>query len=175
MPKLTCDCGAEYLLTIDELRAAVGKPLKCPKCGNVRKLPPLPGLQSERSSGSPVQAEAETDLGQLFAEIEAVDLTVSPPAPLSPLAVAVQQELHQESGMMFLEFWAIIVVLACYLLSAAAIVYGIIVYRRADSVMHEVFALLCWVFALIGVGGGCSIQVLLEICRRVKNSKANQL
>ena len=71
--------------------------------------------------------------------------------------------------MMFLEFWAVVLVLACYLLSATAIVYGIIAFRRADNTTHEIFALLCWLFALVALCGGCSIQILLEICRRVKS------
>lgn len=167
MPKLTCDCGTERFFTVDELRASAGKPFQCPTCGKVRKLPLLPPRPPEMSQS---QADAEVDLGGLFAEIEAVDRTVPPPVPLSPFAAAVQQEMNQENGMMFLEFWAVVLVLACYLLSAAAIVYGIIAFRRADHTMHEIFALLCWLFALVALCGGCSIQILLEICRRVKSS-----
>jgi hypothetical protein len=166
MPKLTCDCGAEHFFTINDLRAAAATPFKCPKCGKVRKLPLLPPALPEQPADQP---EEDIDVGNLFAEIEALDLSVPPPVPLSPLAAAVQQELDEEGGMMFLEFWAIIVVLACYLLAAAGIIVGILVYRRADSVMQEIFALLCWLGALIGLCGGSSIQVLLEICRQVKN------
>jgi hypothetical protein len=154
MPKLTCDCGAEHFFTINDLRAAAATPFKCPKCGKVRKLPLLPPALPEQPADQP---EEDIDVGNLFAEIEALDLSVPPP------------ELDEEGGMMFLEFWAIIVVLACYLLAAAGIIVGILVYRRADSVMQEIFALLCWLGALIGLCGGSSIQVLLEICRQVKN------
>ena len=173
MPKLSCDCGAERFFTVDELNAAAGKPFKCPSCGKVRKIPPLPMAPAAQPEG---QAAADDHLDNLFAEIEAVAIDQSvplPPAPLSPLAAAVQQELEQESGTLLLELWAISVVLACYLLSATAIVFGIIAYRRADSIMHEIFAVLFWLFALVALCGGCSIQILLEICRRVKESKVD--
>jgi hypothetical protein len=168
MPKLTCDCGAERFFTVDELRAAAGTPFECPSCGTVRKLPLLPVASAAQPNG---QAAATNHLDNLFAEIEAVAVDQSappPPAPLSPLAAAVQQEMEQESGILLLELWAIAVVLACYLLSATAIVFGIIAYRRADSSTQEIFAVLCWLFALVALCGGCSIQILLEICRRVK-------
>jgi hypothetical protein len=172
MPKLTCDCGTERFFTVSDLRAAAGQPYQCPSCGKVRKLPLMPAAQpaqsAEQSSGP---AAAEVDLGELFAEIEAVDQSVPPPVPLSALAAAVQQEMNQESGMLFLELWANVAVVVCYLLSAGAIVYGIVIFKRADSVTSEIFAAVCWMFALLALIGGCSIQILLEICRRVNSAK----
>jgi len=172
MPKLVCDCGTERFFTDGDLRAAAGQPFKCPNCGKVRKLPLLPKREPEQP---PVEANAEVHLNGVFAEIEAIDQSVSAPAPapLSPFATAVQEELSKESGILLLELWANIVVIGCYLLSAVAIVYGVIVFRRADSVTHEIYALVCWLFALIAVGGGCSIQILLEICRQVKGGQAS--
>ena len=167
MPKLICDCGAERFFTVDELRAAAGKPCKCPACGKVRKLAPLPS-PAEQPRG---QASDDDHLENLFAEIEAVavDQPVPPrPLPVSPLAQAVQQEMARESGTLLLELWGGFVVLACYLLCASAIVLGIIAYRRAENVTDENFAVVCWLFALVGLCGGCSIQILLEICRRLK-------
>jgi hypothetical protein len=169
MPKLTCDCGTERFFTVDELRAAAGKPFQCPACGKVRKLPLQPTSPSAPPQG---QTAVDDHLEGLFAEIEAVAVDQSvppPPAPLSPLALAVQQEMNQESGMLLLELWAIVVVLACYLLSAAAIVFGIIAFRGADSSAHEILAVVLWLFALIALCGGCSIQLLLEICRKAKS------
>jgi hypothetical protein len=166
MPKLTCDCGAERFFTVDELRAAAGKPIQCPSCGKDRKIPPLPAAPAVHPQ---VPAAADDHLDNLFAEIEAVsiDQSAAPAAaPLSPLAAAVQQEMEQASGTLLLELWANVVVFVCYLLAATAIVCGIIAYRRADSITHEIFAVLFWLFALVALCGGCSIQILLEICRR---------
>ena len=177
MPKLTCDCGAERFFTVSDLRAAAGQPFQCPSCGKVRKLPlmppPAPSQAAAQNSAQPSgPAAAEADLGELFAEIEAVDQFVPPPVPLSPLAAAVQQQMNQVSGMLFLELWANVVVVVCYLLSAGAIVYGIVIFKRADSITSEIFALLCWLFALLALLGGCSLQILLEVCRRVKDNQA---
>jgi hypothetical protein len=167
MPKLVCECGTERFFTDGDLRAAAGQPFKCPKCGKVRKLPQLTRREPEQPQ---VASNADVHLDGVFAEIEAVDQTVSAPAPapLSPFAAAVQEELSKESGILLLELWANGVVLGCYLLSAVTIVCGVIVFRRADSVTQEIYALLCWLFALIALGTGCSIQILLEICRRMK-------
>jgi hypothetical protein len=172
MPKLVCDCGTERFFTEGDLRAAAGQPFKCPKCGKVRKLPLLP----KRDPDLPrTQSNSEDHMDGVFAEIEAVDQTASAPAPvpLSPFAAAVQEELSKESGILLLELWANIVVLICYLLAAVAIVYGVIVFRRADSAPQEILALLYWLLALIALGGGCSIQILLEICRRTKDTTAS--
>jgi hypothetical protein len=64
-----------------------------------------------------------------------------------------------------------VVVVICYLLSAGAIVYGIVIFKRADSVTGAIFAAVCWMVALLALIGGCSIQILLEICRRTKVAK----
>ncbi len=168
MPKLTCECGTERFFTDGDLRAAAGQPFKCPKCGKVRKLP-LPKREPDQPQSPPAD---ESRLETVFAEIEAADQAdaAPAPAPLSPFAAAVQEELNRESGTLLLESWAAIVVLGCYLLSAVAIVYGVIVFRRAESAVQEIFALLCWLFALIAIGGGCSIQILLEIFRKMKSN-----
>ena len=186
MPKLICDCGAERVFTVDEVRAAAGKPYQCPACGKVRKLP----LQSAQAQQPPLvgpqqlQPQADNAIDDLLAEIEAAD-QLSPPrasnaarTPSTPLAVAVEREMTRwetterqpqpaGSDMRLLAIWAIFVIVGCYLVSVAAFISGVLAFRNANSVMHEILALLCWLIALVALCGGCSMQVLLAICKSV--------
>src|SRR5436190_285921 len=82
-------------------------------------------------------------------------------------AAAVQEELNRKSRTLLLELRATVVVFVCYLLSAIAMVYGVTVFKRAASASHVIFALFCWLSAVVALCSGCSIQILLAICRSV--------
>ena len=59
--------------------------------------------------------------------------------------------------------WATAVGVACYLASAAGLVLGILSFIGSENIMQETFGAVCFLIAIAGAAGGCSINLLLSL------------
>lgn len=171
-------------LSVVELRGLVASG-RLTSAGQVRKgrigkwLPAtnVQGLfQPSRAAVAVAPAESDDDVPLLngddefdeappanaFAQLEAVSV---PP----PLAMpAVPAEVRAATGRVtFLDLWAYAIAFGCYAAAAVAVLFGGFMFHEAKSVMHEIAGEVCFLGAIFAACGGCVIQILVSIRRKL--------
>jgi hypothetical protein len=111
-----------------------------------RSMAPVAGSLSE--SDTAVGSEAESREVPAFRRPELRSPAASHPLP------------QPEAG---LRQWATVIVAVSYIAAATGLVTGIVILLGERSLLHSIFAGVCFLVALVGVASGCTISLLLSL------------